>query len=53
MTATFGSALASKVAVTGTAGTRAALGIGLDVALCGSRDIVLAAGLDFEADLVV
>jgi hypothetical protein len=52
-TATFGSALASKVAVAWTAGTRVDWGLGLDVALCGPREDPLAAGLDIEADLVV
>lgn len=55
-TATFGSAFteeALKVVVAGTAGTRVDLRVGFDVALCGSRETALAAGLDIEVDLVV
>jgi hypothetical protein len=55
-TATFGSAFtegALKAAVPGAAGTRVDLRVGLDVALCVSREAALAAGLDTEADLVV
>lgn len=46
-TASFGSA------ATGTAGTRVDLRVGLEVALYGSRETALTAGLDVEAALMV
>ena len=55
-TATFGFAFTEevlKVAVAGTAGARVDLRVGLDVALCGTRETALTAGLDVEVDLVV
>ena len=54
-TATFGSAFTEvlKAAATGTVGTRVDLRVGLEAALCGSRETALTAGLDIEADLVV
>jgi len=42
-----------RAAAAETAGTRADLRLGLDIVLCGSREMALAAGLDAEADLVV